>query len=148
MALLTVNWKPDRRTLRRFGLVALVAFGALGAWVFFREHFFALALSPSAARAIGVALWCVAGASGVLAAVAPQALRWLYAGLTLVTLPIGLVISHIVMAALYYLVFTPTALVFRLIGRDALHRKADPSAKSYWQPRKQAEDVRRYFRQF
>lgn len=45
------------------------------------------------------------------------------------------VTNPVITALLFYLVFTPFALVFRLAGRDALRRRRDPAADSYWIPR-------------
>ena len=148
MALLAINWNPDRRTLRRFGLVCLVVFGALGAWACLRRSVFGIGLSPEAAQAVAIAFWAAAGLAGVLACVAPAVLRFLYVALTALTLPIGFVVSHTALALLYYGVVTPIALVGRLAGRDPLHRAFDPDAASYWAPRKGTPDVKRYFRQF
>ena len=147
MALITVNWNPDSRTLRRFGLACLVAFGAGGTWVLLRGNIFSVSLATSTSQALATVLWGIAGAAALLAAVRPAALRWLYLALTMITLPIGFVISHVVMGAMYYLVFTPVALVFRLVGRDPLDRKIDPQASSYWLARRQTTDMERYFRQ-
>ena len=68
--------------------------------------------------------------------------------MTAVALPIGFVVSHVVMAALFFGLFMPIGLLFRLLGRDSLHRKSDPDASTYWIRRKAVADVRRYFRQF
>ncbi len=62
-------------------------------------------------------------------------------------MPIGFVVSFILLAAFYFLLLTPVALVFRLIGRDALGRRFDAVAPSYWVPHKPSEDMRRYFHQ-
>jgi hypothetical protein len=42
------------------------------------------------------------------------------------------VTSPLVLGALYFLLFTPVALIMRLAGRDALCRRFDPGARSYW----------------
>jgi len=49
---------------------------------------------------------------------------------------------------MFYGVFTPVALVFRLIGRDALSRRRRPDLDSYWQPKPPAAGPRSYFKQF
>lgn len=148
MAVIQVNWKPDERQLRGFGIICLVAFGAIGSWIFFRHSFVRLVWTPETARAIGWTLWSLAGACLLLSLTAPRLLLPLYIGLTAITLPIGFVVSHVIMAVLFYLVITPFGLVFRLIGRDALHRKFDPAAESYWVQREPVGDVKRYLRQF
>ena len=147
MGLTAINFRPERKTLRRFGLAATVAFGALGAWAFFRHTLFGAALTAETARAVGIALWALAGGCGLLAAVAPRWLRGLYVALTLLTLPVGWVISHVALGIVYYGVLTPVALVFRLIGRDPLRRKR-AAAESYWIRREPTTDVSRYYRQF
>ena len=62
--------------------------------------------------------------------------------------PIGFVISIAIFASVYYLVVTPIGLVFKLIGRDAMNRTFDPSAETYWVPRRPPANMKRYFRQF
>jgi hypothetical protein len=42
------------------------------------------------------------------------------------------VVNPLVLGGIYFLVFTPVALVMRLAGRDALRRKLDAEVKSYW----------------
>ena len=146
-SMLRVNWRPDRRQLRWFGGMALVAFGAFGAWVFFRGSIFGFGLGAGAARATGVILWVLGGGCGMLAALAPKYLRGLYVVLMAAAIPIGFVVSHAVIALLFYVIVTPLALFLRLRGRDPLCRRFDPDAETYWVPRKPTTDVRRYFRQ-
>jgi hypothetical protein len=59
------------------------------------------------------------------------------------------IVSHLLMGATFYLVITPTALVLRVIGRDSLRRRFDPSADSYWihreMQREGDSDMRRQF---
>jgi len=50
---------------------------------------------------------------------------------------IGFVISRTILAILFFGIFTPVALVFRLIGRDVLAQKPDKSAPSYFKVRAQ-----------
>ena len=82
-----------------------------------------------------------------LAVVSPRALRFVYLGMTLAVFPIGLVVSELILLSVFVLVFTPLALVFRWIGRDALDRTIDRDAESYWRPKQSPSDPRSYFRQ-
>ena len=148
MALIEINWRPERQALRGFGWISLVAFAALGAWIYFRHTILAFGLSESAANRTAYVLWALSATCGLLAAVAPLRLRPLYVGMTAVSLPIGFFVSHVVMALLFYGLFTPVAFIFRLIGRDPLDRRFDPAAESYWVERKQTDDPLRYYRQF
>lgn len=148
MALLEIQWHPDRGQLRGFGLICVVVFVALGAWVRLAHTVFWLELGPDTARGVAIGFWMVAAGCGGLAAVAPTMLRPLYLLLTVIGLPIGFVIAHVVMAMVFFGLFTPIGLVFRLIGRDALERRLDRNASTYWVPRRPAASASRYFRQF
>ncbi len=148
MALMEINWNPDRGHLRSFGWICIVAFGALGTWTYFRHSLFTVSMADATARNLASAFWILAAVCGVLAATAPGLLRVLYVGMTAAAFPIGFVVSHLVFGILFYLVVTPVGLVMKLIGRDALCRKFDPSAATYWIRRPSTTDVRRYFRQF
>lgn len=147
MALIEVNWRPPPRTLRGFGLIALVAFAALGAWAYVGRSLVGVELGPDAARVAAWGLWAAAALCGGLALVAPRALRPLYVVLTAISLPIGFVVSHVIMALLYFGVFAPVAIFFRLIHRDALERRFDRERQTYWVEREAVTDRGRYFRQ-
>ena len=137
--LVEIEWHPTDRQLRVFGISGLVA-SIAGA----------LVLSFVWGAAI---LWAVivlaAGAAIFLCSLTSMKVtRILYVALTIVGMPIGLVVSLILLAAFYFLLLTPLALVFRLIGRDPLCRKFDAAAESYWVPHKSNDDTERYFHQF
>ena len=72
--------------------------------------------------------------------------RVIFVVLMVVALPIGFVLSHVLMAAIYYLVITPIALVFRLMGRDVMGRRPDPNAQSYWHDRGPPRSPASYFK--
>ena len=148
MALVNVNWNPDGKQLRMFGLAGLVAFGALGAWVFFRQSLIGFELAGATARIVAYGLWALAAFCGLAAAAAPKAVWPLYLLLTVVALPIGFVLSYVILAVLFFGIFTPMALFFRLIGRDVLCRKFDRAAETYWVRKDPTPETRRYFRQF
>lgn len=139
MALMEIEWHPSGRQLRVFGISGLVA-SLLAALIL---HFI-----------WGVAAvwaWVVLAAGAVIflcSLISPAATRILYIGLTLVALPIGLVVSYILLGAFYFLLLMPLALVFRLIGRDSLRRRYEPGAESYWVPHKPSENMERYLHQF
>ena len=147
MGLIEVNWNPSRKMCRQFGIAAFVIFGALGAWALFRHRILGFELSEQAAEVTGWTLIAVAVVCGVLGVFAPRSLRWVSVGLTVITLPIGIVVSYAIIALLFYVLFTPIALFFRLIGRDLMHRRFEPSAETYWTERKPTTDVKRYLRQ-
>jgi len=148
MALVEVNWKPNRKQLQLFGVVGTGVLGALAAWVLLRRTLLGVSLDARTAGVVGCSLAGAAALLATLTAAAPRALRPLYVVLTAVGLPIGFVMSYVILGVVYFGLFTPIALIFRLIGRDALCRKFDRGASTYWRPRRATDDLRRYFRQF
>ena len=148
MPMMEINWAPSRRHLRVFGAGAVVVFALLGAWLFCAHRIFGVDVPVPTAEAVACGLWALAALAGFLAAAAPAGLRPLYVAMSAVSLPIGWLVSHAVLAIVYYGILTPIGLVMRLAGRDPLRRKFDPQARSYWVDRPAARDVKRYFRQF
>ena len=51
------------------------------------------------------------------------------------------IFNPVVLALMFGLMFVPMALWFRLLGRDALARKLDPEANSYWVERESAKEL-------
>jgi hypothetical protein len=147
MKLVEMNLDPDRKTLRQFGFIALCLFGLLGALVLWKRKFLGIELATTAPLVASV-LWALGGLSGFFSLVAPRANRLLYVGLIVVTFPIGFVLSYMFMAIIFFVIFTPIGLFFRLIGRDPLRRRFDPKAATYYVPHREAENVERYFRQY
>jgi hypothetical protein len=148
MALLVIDWRPSTRQLRNFGVIAaLLAVGA-GIWVFLTGSLAGLALGGLAGRIAAYAFWGIAALCLTLALVVPRGLWPLYVALNAAALPIGLVLSFVILSGLFYLLLTPVSLVFRLLGRDALRRKFDPKADSYWVRCETQRDISGYFRQF
>ncbi len=144
---LELNLNPDARTLRQFGWIALGAFALLGGLVAWRGGLLGLDFGDAAWTVAGV-LWGIGALSAALSWLAPRANRPLWIALTLLAFPIGYVVSIALLGILFFGVLTPVGLVFRLIGRDALHRRFDPAAKSYWMERSGDVPLERYFRQF
>jgi len=148
MSLLEIEWTPDRRKLRIFGLVGLPLLSILGAWLFFTNPLSALGVGVGVAKAIGCFLWGLAALCGSLAIARPGWLLPLYRILQLLGIPFGLVISILVMALIYYGIVTPLGFGLRVLGHDALAGRFRQEAESYWVPRKKAMDPQNYRRQF
>lgn len=108
---------------RSFGLVFAIAFLAFGLWPFIRyateqpPRFWALAVSAGFALAALI----------YPTILGPLNKMWMKFGFLMqkVTTPI-------VMGAMFYLLITPIALFFRLTKRDALNRRFDRNAETYW----------------
>lgn len=136
--MIPINWTPDRRILSEFSEAGMFALGMVAApLAYFRGH-------PS----LAAGFWLAAVALRLVGLVRPAWIRPVFLGLTLATWPIGWVVSKLALALLYFGVFTPIALAFRLAGRDALARQADPSAKTYWEPYRPNRGLERYLRPF
>ena len=139
MSLVEINWNPDKKELRKFGLIALVVLGVVG--IVLRFLFGVAGIVALAAPAAGLCIFVISLASA-------KATRFIYLGLTFAGLPIGFVISVLLMAAFYFLVLTPIGLLFKMMGRDVLQRRFEPDSPTYWSPRSQSGDKERYFHQF
>jgi hypothetical protein len=134
MSLMTVNRNPSERELAQFAWIGTAVLALLAFW-----HFGPV-LTPC--------LLAAALVLGLTGTVRPAGLRGLYVGLLTVTAPIGAAVSFVLLAVIYYGVFTPVAAVFRLLGRDALQRRLQPELASYWEPRRPVTGPRRYLRQY
>ena len=145
--LVQLNLRPEPRQLRQFGWVALVAFGLLGSMVLWRGGLFGASFG-SGAGPVACALWALGAASALLSIVWPEGNRPLFVGLGVLAFPIGWVVSHVVLAILFFGVLTPVGLLFRLLSRDALERAFRPEMKSYWVDLREVTDESDYFRQY
>lgn len=74
----------------------------------------------------------VAGVFLVAALAAPALLQPLNLAWAQVGLAIGKVMNPIVLGVIFFGVITPMAWLLRKAGKDLLHTKLQPEAKSYW----------------
>jgi hypothetical protein len=141
--MIEIDWNPDRRKLRHFAVIWMVGFLIVGSILAFRHG-----IQPvSAIGPLSLAIMFAALVVGVLGLLAPPAVRPLYLVWMAVAFPIGWVLSHLLLAVVYYGVFTPIGLLLRLSGRDPLVLR-DSGRESYWIERKRRSPASRYFRQF
>jgi hypothetical protein len=75
-------------------------------------------------------------------------IRWIYVGAMLVSFPVGWTVSKLILVGLFYGMFTPLALLFRLLGRDVLGRRRAPAATTYWAPKPMSTEGSDYFRPY
>jgi hypothetical protein len=145
--LVEINFNPDTKTLRQFGVIAFVGFGVLAELAYYERLIFSFGLGE--ARIPVVTTFVALGSIAALfSLVAPRANRVLYVGLTLLAFPIGFVLSYVIMGTLFFLIIGPIALLFRLFGRDSMHRRYDRKASSYWQEAHSVRDKESYFHQY
>jgi len=133
-----VQFDPTAKTLRQFGGIWFAFFGGIALYQgLYREH-----------ATAGLVLGAVALAGGLLALAAPTWLKPIYVAWMVLAFPIGWTISLLILGLLYYGMFMPIGLFFKLIGRDPLDRTRLPAAETYWSPKTTPTDPRRYFKQF
>lgn len=124
--------------LRHFAAMWTVFFGGAAAWQQFVLH------RPPLAAVLAV----LAVTVGPLGVAWPRAIRPVFVGWMTLAYPVGWVVSRIVLGVVFYFLFTPVAWAFRLIGRDALELKSQPTATTYWHSRPKVTDKSGYLRQF
>ena len=105
---------------RSFGFTFAVVFSLLGGWLWWK------------ASRYGLPLVGVGAAFALVAMLLPRVLRplniaWMWFGALL-----NMIVSPVIMGLIFFLVFTPVSLFFRLTGRDALRRRFDRALPSYW----------------
>ncbi len=137
--MMKLNINPDAALLRQFSWVSLFAFGLIG--LLLRWQFglpwnwvYGLAAFGAAVFLLGVPL---------RNQLVP---RVVFVVLSVASWPIGQVVSWVLLVLIYYGLFTFVALVFRLIGRDAMRRRLDPAVDSYWDDRGPEREPASYFK--
>lgn len=139
--MLKLDFKPPANVLRQFAFIAVVGLPLLAALVLR----FTSGLDWTH-PAILIALGIGAAQLGLFMAGLKEPTRCIYVLLMIVAFPIGFVISHVMMLFIYYLVITPIALVFRVMGRDVLGRRLEPQRASYWTERGKPRNAASYFK--
>jgi hypothetical protein len=132
-----VTKAPTLKMLRQFAGLSLVVFGGLAAWRLWHGQ-------------AGLWTYVLAIAAvlvGVTGLIAPALIRPVYTGWMIVAFPIGWTVSKIALGLMFFLVFMPVGLVFRMTGRDALRLKRTRDG-SYWLAKPASRSGDEYLRQF
>jgi hypothetical protein len=133
-----IQFDPPRKTLRQFAGLWLVSFGGMALWQgLVRER-----------AGLASILAVLALTIGPLGLARPDWMRRIYVGWMILAFPIGWTVSQVMLAVIFFGLFTPIGFLFRLLGRDPLHRTRRPELESYWAPKPTPTDLRRYFKQF
>ena len=138
MAIVDINWHPSRKELKTFSLLLIVFFSIVAGVA----HWKGAAIETACLIAGGGA---VVGIAGVLS---PAFIRIVYVVWMAAVFPIGVVVSNLVLVAVFYGVVLPIGLLAKLTGRNPLQLGFDLKAKTYWNVRPLMKDPRRYFRQY
>ena len=139
MALIDINWKPDRNELRKFGETSLAMLILIALVFYWLDRLTAVTSLYLCTAGLGIF---------ILSRISTKLVRPFYLLLYAMALPIGFVLTNILMAIFYFIILTPLGLIFRLIRRDPLRRKFDSQTKTYWAPNRSCDSLKRYFNQF
>ena len=132
-----VTKAPTLKMLRQFAGLSLVVFGGLAAWRLWHGQ----------TGVFTYVLGTLAVLVGVTGLIAPAMVRPVYTGWMIVAFPIGWTVSKIALGLMFFLVFMPVGLVFRMTGRDALRLKRTAGG-SYWLAKPASRSGDEYLRQF
>jgi hypothetical protein len=138
VALLELKKDASARELAWFGVLLAAFAGVVGGLVWW----------STGHLTVSRFIW---GAGAVVAGVyylVPPVRRPIFMGWMYASYPIGWVVSHVLLATIYFVIFTLIGLIMRAVGYDPLARRFDRTAKSYWVRREPISGVERYFRQF
>ena len=126
--------RHNKKQLRQFGLMVGGVLILIGLWKLYQgKH--------ETARLI---LWSVGVALMVTGAIVPTLLRpvyWLWMKLAHL---LGWVNTRLLLGIIFFVIITPMTIVMKIFGRDALNRKINKDADSYWIPRPPIESVKEH----
>ncbi len=134
MKLTEVHWHPSRRQLRQFAVVCVVALPMIG-WMW-----------GASGSTVGL-LAIIAAALAMTSVFMPQAVKPVYLCLMLIAAPIGMLLGEIALLMIYFGLFLPIGIVFKVLRRDALGISFDRRSTTYWQAKKQARNAASYYHQ-
>jgi len=135
--MIEIDWNPEEKLLRQFGFIAVFGFPLMGL------AFWWLSGAPIGLlyTFIGIGLVCL-----LLGLTFPPALKPVFLGMSLIAIPIGFVVSFVLLILIYFTIFTIVGLAFRLMGKDPLIKGPNADLKSYWIVRKGSPSPASYLR--
>jgi len=111
----------DKKSLREFGIVTgiivVVLFGLLLPWLFSSSY----PLWP----------WYVLAVLAGIAVVLPMALSPVYKVWMRFGLVMGWINTRLILGLIFYILFTPIAIILKILGKDPMLRKLDAGLQSY-----------------
>ena len=112
--------KSGTKELRQFGWVVGGVFLLIGAFFWYLG-----------ATWFRIPLW-IGSPLVVLGTIVPIVLKPVYFAWMSMAAVLGFVMTRVILTVFFFVILTPVGLVFKVIGRDALHRKLDRGASTYW----------------
>jgi hypothetical protein len=145
--LVEIDFNPSRNTLRKFGVIAFVGFGMLALMAWTESFLFTFGLGAAREYLTGIfaalGIYCI-----IMGLIYPPANRAVFVGLSILTFPIGIIISYIIMGVLFFGVFGVIGVLMRLTGYDPMSRKLEEGTGSYWRDARPARPRSDYFKQY
>lgn len=127
----------DTKTIRKFGLIALVFFGCLSALGLWKE------------KPLPFYLFGLLSIIGIGFITVPNVFRPVYVGWMKIAHSLGKIATILILTIAYYLVITPSAFIKRLLGGYPLPIKPDKMCLSYWITRSEpAQPKERYTKRY
>lgn len=133
--MISVDWHPDDKKVKQFSVVCLILCVVI-AYFMFRSDATA---SAYIVAIIGISCLLVGGFR-------PSWFRPVYYVLSAMLFPLGWVLSNLMLVMVFFVLITPLAMVFKLMGRDAL-TLSKPRVSSYWKHHAGQRSIESYFRQ-
>ncbi|MBU0504083.1 MAG: SxtJ family membrane protein [Candidatus Omnitrophota bacterium] len=117
------NLKTDERSLRKYGITMFVALVIIGTILLFKQ------------KPVYIWFYGIGSLFLVLGVAIPGSLKQVYIIWMKLAFVLGWINTRIILALMFYLVFTPIGLVMKLFGKDLLDRKIEKNKESYWKKR-------------
>jgi hypothetical protein len=131
--MMKINTHPMSREVRRFGLMWAAAASLVAGLLFLRHH-----------ASVAWGLWSLAIVVGAASVIRPSVGRYFHRGWMNLAYVINFLLTRITLSLLFWIVLTPVAILFKIIGRDALRLKRSASADSYWREHDKIPDPAYY----
>jgi hypothetical protein len=138
MSLVELRTDPSKKELAWFGLLLLAFLGVVGL----------LAWRATGTIAVPRYIWGAGVALALMYYAVPPLRRPMFVAWMYAAYPIGWVVSHILLAVIFFGILTPIGRLMALFGYDPMARRFDRTAASYWTERERNRDASTYFRQF
>ena len=139
MAVIDVNWNPNRKDLRIFAAL-LILFSALISYI---------AWWKTGTSQTAWTVFAIGATIGAVGVVVPVLIRPIYFVWMAAAFPIGWVMSHVILAIVFYFVFTPVGWLMKLFGKDPMLRDLErDDSGTYWIRRTPEQGTERYFKQY
>lgn len=140
-----VNWRPDIQQRRQFAKSWMIGFPCLAVLVWLLGW---LARGRwDAHLATGLWIAAIGAAAGLLLYLFPQIARPFYFIWYGLACCVGIVVSNVMLAGMFYLIITPFGLIRCLFNADFL-KTFDRQRTTYWHDAGPQPPPHRYFKQF